>query len=172
MAGTSPNSNPACLRALPFLGVSVLFLCHPPSPGSLFSLYWCSGYRCAHTHLCLGSYLALHQAHVSKWFPARDHCPQHSTGMCPPHSVTLYSIIPSLPAETSPSDHFPAQETILPPITYAFYWSFISPSALLQVIVSPSWLPAAVSASVLGPPTSHIYSSGKGTTLRSRINFY
>lgn len=113
MAGASPNSNPACLRALPFLGVSVLFLCHPPSPGSLFSLYWCSGYRCAHAHLCLGSYLALHQAHVSKWFPARDHCPQHSTGMCPPHSVTLYSIIPSLPAETSPSAHFPAQETPL-----------------------------------------------------------
>lgn len=68
-------------------------------------------------------------------------------------------------------DHFPAQETTLPPITHAFYWSFISPSALLQVILSPSWLPAAVSASVLGPPASHIYSSGKGTTLRSRINF-
>ena len=79
-----------------------------PLLAPLVPSHWCS-----HIHLCLGSYLALHQAHVSKWFPPRDHCPQHSTGMCPPHSVTLYSIIPSLPAETSPSAHFPAQETPL-----------------------------------------------------------
>ena len=147
----------------------MLFLCHQPFPGSLFSPHWC---------LATGV-LTFTFAWALTWpstkltsvgcLIARDHHPQHSTVVCPPHSVTLYSIIPSLPAETSPSDHFPAQETILPPITYA--WSFISPSALLQVIVSPSWLPAAVSASVLGPPTSHIYSSGKGTTLRSRINF-
>ena len=120
---------------------------------------------------CLASDLALHQTHVSEWFPPRDHCPQPSTVVCPPHRVTLYSIIPSLPAETAPSAHFPAQETTLPFITHPFYWSFISPSALLQVILSLSWLPAAVSASLLGPPASHIYSSGKGTTLRFRINF-
>ena len=35
------------------------------------------------------------------------------TVVCLPHKVTLYSIIPSLPAETSPSAHFPAQETLL-----------------------------------------------------------
>lgn len=143
----------------------------PAFPGSLFS-----------PHGCLASsVLTLTFAWALTWpstkltsvgcLTTRDHCPQHSTVVCPPHSVTLYAIIPSVPAETSPSDHFPAQETTLPPITHAFYWSFISPSALLQVILSPSWLPAAVSASVLGPPASHIYSSGKGTTLRSRINF-
>ena len=53
---------------------------------------------------------------------------------------------------------------------HAFPWTFISPSALLHVILSPSWLPAAVSASVLGPPSSHICSNGKSPTLRSRIN--
>ena len=156
---------------MPIVADPVLFLCHQPSPGSLFLPHWCLA----------SSVLTLTFAWALTWpstkltsvgcLTTRDHCPQHSTVVCPPHSVTLYSIIPSVPAETSPSDHFPAQETTLLPITRAFYWSFISPSALLQVILSPSWLPAAVSASVLGPPASHIYSSGKGTTLRSRINF-
>ena len=92
------------------------------------------------------------------------------TVVCPPHKVTLYSIIPSLPAETSPSAHFPAQETLLFLRTTCLSLNFHFPTGLLHVILSPSWLPAAVSVSVLGPPSSHICSNGKSPTLRSRIN--
>ena len=149
----------------------MLFLCHQSSPSSLFLPHWCLGHCCPHAHLAWPLTWPSTKLMSASGSPPRDHCPQPSTVVCPPHRVTLYSIIPSLPAETAPSAHFPAQETTLPFITHPFYWSFISPSALLQVILSLSWLPAAVSASLLGPPASHIYSSGKGTTLRFRINF-
>ena len=128
---------------MPIVADPVLFLCHQPSPGSLFL-----------PHGCLASsVLTLTFAWALTWpstkltsvgcLTTRDHCPQHSTVVCPPHSVTLYSIIPSVPAETSSSDHFPAQETTLPPITHAFYWSFISPSALLSSDSLPFLAPSS-----------------------------
>ena len=115
----------------------------PAFPGSLFL-----------PHGCLASsVLTLTFAWALTWpstkltsvgcLTTRDHCPQHSTAVCPPHSVTLYAIIPSVPAETSHSDHVPAQETTLPPITHAFYWSFISPSALLSSDSLPFLAPSS-----------------------------
>lgn len=144
----------------------------PAFPGSLFSLHWCL----ATSVLTLTFAWALlwplpPSSHQWGCLTARDHCPQHSTAVCPPHSVTLYAIIPSVPAETSPSDHFPAQETTLPPITHGFYWSFISPSALLQVILS---LPGSQQQSlllfwVLLPFTSTAVEVGTTPEIRDKL---
>lgn len=129
--------------------------CHQPSPGT--------------------GILRLTFAYLPELLPALPHAdPMGGSPLgnavlstpvsCPdpkqPHILPQHP--PFLPAETSPSAHFPIQETPLPPTTACpFTGSFVSLSAPLQVILSPSQLAAAAPASARCPPRSHNYSCGK-----------
>lgn len=146
------------LRVLAVLGEPIASPLSPaPTPARIAVLApWCSAHRHPQA-LCLGSYLALPQISPSG-------CPQHSNVMPPPHTAS----------HSTPSFLFSANGKLaLCPLPYSrnptashnlmlFTGPFISPLAIL----SPSQLPGASSASAQCLPPSHIYSSGKGPTLR------